>query len=103
MLQSWQAYHALTYHTKWKPFIQERWDAYQKEWASEHLDEKPPKGWFQIMLEFMKEKYARETAEIRANCEEYWKNRRDESPAALAGEEPTRNIEFQFWVSWEDI
>ena len=95
MLQSWQAYHALTYQTKWKPFVQERWTAYQEEWATEHPDEKPPKGRFQIMVEFMKEKYAGETAEIRAECEEYRKNRRDETPAPLAGEEPTRNIEYQ--------
>jgi len=95
MLQSWQVYHALTYQTKWKPFIQERWAAYQKDWATGHPDEKPPKGWFQIMVEFMKEKYAGETAKVRAECKEYRKNRHDKSPAALASEEPTRNIEFQ--------
>ncbi|EDR04482.1 uncharacterized protein LACBIDRAFT_304605 [Laccaria bicolor S238N-H82] len=96
MLQAWQAYHALTYQTKWKPFIQERWTAYQEEWATEHPEEsKPAKGRFQIMVEFIKEKYAGETPEIRAECEEYRKNRRDETPTALAGEEATKNIELQ--------
>ena len=71
MLQSWQAYHALTYQTKWKSFVQERWSAYQTEWASEHPDEKPPKGRFQIMVEFMKEKYVGESPEMKAKCEEY--------------------------------
>ena len=55
------------------------------------------------MVEFMKEKYAGETAKIRAECKEYQKNRHDESPAVLAGEKPTRNIEFQSWVFQEDI
>jgi len=71
MIHSWQAYHALTYQMKWKPFIQKRWTAYQEEWAIEHPDEKPPKGQFQIMVEFMKEKYTGETAKVRAECKEY--------------------------------
>ena len=71
MLQSWQAYHALTYETKWKPVIQERWTAYHEGWALEHPDEKPPKCWFQIMVDFMKEKYTGETPKIRVECKEY--------------------------------
>lgn len=94
MLQPWQAYHALTYTKKWKPFIDEKWATYREEWTAEHPDEKLPKGRFQIMVEFMQDKYARETAEMKAECEEYRRNRRDGTPAAI-GEEQTRNIEFK--------
>ena len=71
MLQLWQAYHTLTYETKWKSIIYELWVIYHKEWIAEHPDEKPPKTWFQIMFEFMQEKYAQETPEMKAECEEY--------------------------------
>lgn len=71
MLQYWQVYHVLTYQMKWKQYIKERWTPYQEEWATEHLDERPTKGWSQIMVEFMKEKYAGEITKIRAECEEY--------------------------------
>ena len=81
MLQPWQAYHALTYKSKWKIVIDEKWDTYRTEWLSEHPNSKPPKTRLQIMAEFMKEKYAEETPAMKAECEEYRKSR-DESPAA---------------------
>jgi hypothetical protein len=46
-LQPWQAYHALTYESKWKPHIDTAWTNYKKAWADEHPDKKtPPKNQF---------------------------------------------------------
>ena len=73
MLQGWQAYQALTYETKWKPHIDTAWEEYKLAWASENPDKKAPKKRFQIMIEFMKEKYAEETAEMKDHCEAYQK------------------------------
>lgn len=70
-LQPWQAYHALTYHSHWKPHVDAAWAEYTKAWALEHPDEKPGKGRFQIMVEFMKTKFNEETDEMKARCEEY--------------------------------
>ena len=95
MLQLWQVYHALTYKKKWKLVIQELWDTYHKEWIAEHPNEKPAKTHFQIMFEFMQEKYAQETPEMKAECEEYWRSHHDESPVALVNEDAARNREFQ--------
>jgi len=39
-----QAYHALTYKSKWKPHLDEAWTMYKKEWHSEHPNEKPEKS-----------------------------------------------------------
>jgi hypothetical protein len=95
MLQSWQAYHALTYKKQWKPVIQEKWSTYHKEWTSEHPNEKPAKTRFQLMVEFMKEKYDQESPEMKERCEEYRKCLRDESPVASVNEDAERNSEFQ--------
>jgi hypothetical protein len=75
--------------------IQELWNTYRKEWISKHPNEKPPKTRFQIMFEFMRDKYAQETPEMKAECEEYRRSRRDESPAGLDDEDAVRNREFQ--------
>ena len=48
-----------------------------------------------MMVEFMKEKYAEETPEMKAECEEYRKSRRDESPVASVNEDAGRNRDFQ--------
>ena len=94
MLQPWQAYHALTYTSKWKADIDEKWEIYCKEWVSEHPNSKPPKTRFQIMAEFMKEKYAEETPAMKAECEEYRKSH-NESPAASVHKDAGRNRDFQ--------
>lgn len=55
-------------------------------------------GWetrFQMMVEFMKEKYNQETPEMKVRCEEYRRCCRDESPVASANEDAERNSEFQ--------
>lgn len=93
MLQAWQAYQALTYESQWKPHIDEEWNRYKKKWASEHPNEKPPKTRFSIMIEFMKEKFANETDDMKARCEEFRKTVKEESP--VDEESTAANAEFQ--------
>jgi hypothetical protein len=94
MLQDWQAYQALTYEEKWKSHVDKEWEAYKTEWEVEHPDEKrPPKNRFQIMVEFMKDKYKNETDEMKARCEEY-RQARKASPAESASE-AERNLQWQ--------
>ena len=80
MLQTWQAYHALTYETKWKPHVDKAWEIYKAEWESQNPSEKPPKNRFTIMVEFMKEKFNNETEEMKLRCEEYRQTRKSDSP-----------------------
>ena len=42
MLQAWQAYHALTYESQWKPQVDKEWAKYKLEWESQNPSEKPP-------------------------------------------------------------
>ena len=93
MLQAWQAYHALTYEKKWKPFVDEAWEAYKTEWVSENPTEKLPKNRFQIMVEFMREKFNDETEDMKSRCEEYRQARR-ETPF-LIDSEVARNQQMQ--------
>ena len=71
MLQDWQVYHLLTYETVWKPYVDKEWETYKVEWEVEYPKEKPPKSQFQIMNEFIKEKYNNETDEMKEKCEDY--------------------------------
>lgn len=94
MLQVWQAYHALTYETQWKPHVDKEWARYKTEWESENPSEKPPKNRFTIMVEFMKEKFKNETEEMKLRCEEFRHARQSESP--VPDESPmARNRRFQ--------
>lgn len=80
MLQPWQAYHALTYKSWWKTEVNMAWSAYKNAWAAEHpAEEKPQKNRFQIMVEFMREKFKMETDEMKDRCEEYRKTRQLEA------------------------
>lgn len=72
--------------------MDEEWATYKKEWASEHPTESPPKTRFEIMNSFLRRKFADETDEMKARCEEYRKTHKLKAPA---GEESTRNAEFQ--------
>jgi hypothetical protein len=94
MLQSWQAYHALTYDSQWKPDIDKEWVRYKTEWESENPTEKPPKNRFTIMVEFMKEKFKDETEEMKLRCEEYRQARKSESPVQNDAQ-GDRNLQFQ--------
>ena len=84
-LQPWQAYHALTYESHWKPHVDTAWTEYQKAWKSEHLNVKPEKSRFQIMVEFMKAKFQEEDDKMKDLCEKYRKpeTREEVSPAPV--------------------
>ena len=94
LLQDWQAYQALTYKNKWKPYVDKEWERYKREWASEHLNENPPKKCFTIMVEFMKEKFKHESKEMKQRCEDYQKSCKLESPV-LNDSVAARNLAFQ--------
>jgi hypothetical protein len=92
-LQPWQAYHALTYRSLWKTHIDTAWSEYQRAWSDEHPSEKPEKSRFQIMVEFMKQKYSEETEEMKKKCEEYERpEERDQTPVKS---ESDLNADFQ--------
>ena len=93
MLQVWQAYHALTYESQWKPHVDKEWENYKAGWEVENPNEKPPKKRLQIMVEFMKEKFENKTEEMKARCEEY-RLARKESPVPNESEK-ARNLGFQ--------
>ena len=80
LLQDWRAYQALTYENKWKPYVDEEWERYKREWVSEHPNENPLKKHFTIMVEFMKEKFKHESKEMKQRCEDYRKSHKSESP-----------------------
>lgn len=94
MLQDWQAYHALTYETQWKPHIDEEWTRYKNEWELQNSTEKPPKNRFMIMVDFIKEKFKNETEEMKLRCEEYRQARKSESPAPN-NPQVEKNLQFQ--------
>jgi hypothetical protein len=93
MLQSWQAYHALTYESIWKLHVDKEWEKYKAEWEVENPNEKPPKKRLQIMVEFMKGKFDNESEEMKARCEEYRLARKESS--TLNESEEARNLGFQ--------
>lgn len=70
-LQAWQAYHALTYESKWKPHVNEAWTTYKEKWQSENPNKKPEKTRLEIMVEFMRAKFNEEDEEMKKRCEEY--------------------------------
>jgi hypothetical protein len=88
-LQLWQAYQALTYESKWKPDVDMAWSEYKNAWTSKHPDEKPPKNRFQIMIEFMKQKFEMESEDMKIRCEEYREHQLEDNS------DSTKNAEFQ--------
>jgi hypothetical protein len=75
------------------------WANYKSNWAAENPNEKPPKTRFQIMIEFIKEKFEAETEEMKTRCEEYRVARQHEaaSPDPVKSDS-ARNIAFQEYV-----
>jgi len=94
-LQGWQAYHALTYESQWKADVDKIWVEYKTQWESEHPDEKPEKTRFEIMNDFMKEKFTQATPEILKQVEDYRKKVKEESPVPSAGGEEATNLALQ--------
>ena len=91
--QEWQAYHALTYESQWKPEIDKTWAEYKIQWKSEHPNEKPEKTRFEIMNNFMRKKFAEATPEMLKQVEDYRKKIKEESPVPNGDEET--NLAFQ--------
>jgi hypothetical protein len=92
--QSWQAYKALTYESKWKPVVNEAWDDYVKTWEKEHPDEKPEKRRLVFLMEFMKEKLAGETDEMKKRVEEHRLSIKDET-SGPADSDNDKNLQIQ--------
>jgi hypothetical protein len=91
LLQPWQAYQALTYESQWKADVDQAWDDYVAMWDTEHPDEKPEKKRLVFMMEFLKEKLAAETDEMKERVEEYRLSKKDESPGPV----DDKNLEIQ--------
>jgi len=94
-LQLWQAYHALTYESRWKPDVDTAWSEYKDAWEAEHPNEKPPKNRFQIMIEFMKQKFETEPEDMKIRCEEYRATRQLEASPDPDKSDSAINAEFQ--------
>ena len=99
MLQPWQAYQALTYESKWKTEVDAAWSMYKSTWTTEHPEEKLPKSQFQIMIEFIKEKFEQESDEVKKQCEDYRRTRQVKA-ATPDPDKPdsVKNAKFQEYV-----
>jgi hypothetical protein len=95
LLQGWQAYHALTYESQWKDEVDKTWAEYKIKWESEHPDQKPGKTRFEIMTDFMKEKFAQATPEILKQVEDYRKKMKEENPFPGREDSEARNLALQ--------
>jgi hypothetical protein len=69
--QPWQAYHNLTYETKWKAEIDEKWQVFRTSWQNENPGQPLIKTRFEFMNAFIKEKFETETPEMKAQVEEH--------------------------------
>lgn len=72
-LQPWQAYQALTYKSKWKPHINKAWSNYKKKWQDKHSNLPIDKTRFELINEFLREKFELEMDKMKKPCEKYWK------------------------------
>lgn len=93
-MQAWQAYQALTYESQWREEVDNKWGDYLATWNTANPDEKPEKTRLVYLMEFMKEKLAAETDEMKQKVEEYRLSKKDESPAPF-GSEHDRNLQIQ--------
>lgn len=78
--QAWQAYHSMTYETKWKSTINEQWAERTKEWKKNNPDTKMKETRFTFMNNFIKEKFKNETEEVKKEVEEYRRKKAEEVP-----------------------
>lgn len=70
-MQPWQAYHALTYESKWKAVIDQKWEEYNIEWAKEQPEQPLVKTQFEFMNAFIKEKYEAESDDTKERVEQH--------------------------------
>jgi uncharacterized protein YijF (DUF1287 family) len=71
MLQAWQAYHDLTYESKWKAEIDSQWTEYVNNWKAENPDLPVDQTRFAFMNTFIKAKFADETEETKELVENH--------------------------------
>jgi len=91
MPHAWQAYQALTYETKWKADVEQGWKEYR---AQSDADNQKKMTRLVYLMEFMKEKLAEETDEMKTKVETYRKSFKEGTPITGNGNQ-TRNLEFQ--------
>ena len=71
MLQAWQAYHDLTYESKWKAEIDSQWTEYVNNWKAENPELPVDQTRFAFMNTFIKSKFAEETEEMKEDVENH--------------------------------
>lgn len=79
-MQAWQAYHAMTYQSKWKTVIDEEYETYLKDQQDSNSENGPAMTRFAYMNAFMRNKFEEETEEMKAEVEKY-RLEADEPPA----------------------
>ena len=97
--QEWQVYQTMTYESKWKPVIDNEWDAYQAKWKADHPGTDLPPGRFAFMNSFLKDKSNSESDEVKTAVKERRAAMKVEfdSRAKEAGE---RNAAYQRWLTF---
>jgi uncharacterized protein (DUF1330 family) len=91
-------YHALTYESQCKEGIEKAWGEYLAKWNTANPDEKPEKARLIFLMEFMKERLAEESDEMKEKVEEYHLSVKEESPSPVETDHD-RNVRMQKQVS----
>ncbi|KAM6489977.1 hypothetical protein JOM56_014556 [Amanita muscaria] len=78
--QPWQAYHNLTYETKWKGEISYKWEEFTTAWVKENPGLPLSKTRFEFSNSFIKEKFETESQEMKDKVEEHRQNTNTKSP-----------------------
>ena len=60
----------MTYESKWKPVIDNEWEAYQAKWKADHPGTDLPQGCFMFMNSFLEDKYNLESDEVKTAVKE---------------------------------
>jgi len=83
MWQPWQAYHNLTYESKWKAEINRCWNEYTIKWKGENPGQALEKTRFEFMNAFIKDKYEAESLEVKAEVEKHHQNIMAKAPGEI--------------------
>ena len=83
MWQPWQAYHNLTYESKWKAEIDRCWNEYTIKWKGENPGQALRKTRFEFTNAFIKDKYKAETLKVKAEVEKHRQNIMAKAPGKV--------------------